>query len=192
MAQSGLLHHGRALLFSHVHEWRTHRLKTGAAVTGSRSGLVTLIINPPSKVRLRLQHALCKHVYQTKDREQSACILLWRGSMTLTHRVYKPSRFCLTHSAGKLDFPSLGIGLPNRIISSPIYCHLIPEISVLAWRFPQTNKQTEKGGRGVQALNHLLPRWVIEWGTGGFLPFFSTFHFFWFIWRTILEQRVCN
>lgn len=78
--------------------------------------------------------------------------------MTLTHRVYKPSCFCLTHSAGKLNFPALEIGLPNRIISSPIYCHLIPEISVLAWCLSQTNKQTEQGGHGVQVLNHLLPR----------------------------------
>lgn len=59
----------------------------------------------------------------------------------LTHPIYKPLCLCLTHSAGKFNFPSLEMGLPNRIISSPIYYHLILEISVLAWCFFQTNRQ---------------------------------------------------
>ena len=75
--------------------------------------------------------------------------------MRLTHHVYKLLCFCLTHSAGKLDFPSLEMGLPNRIISSPIYYHLILEISVSGMVL-FSNKLTEEGGHGVLALNHLL------------------------------------
>lgn len=35
-------------------------------------------------------------------------------STRLTHRAYKPWCFCLTHSSGKLDFPSLENGIAQR------------------------------------------------------------------------------
>lgn len=95
-----------------------------------------------------LQHTLFKHVYQTKSNDYtkqnkySMPVFCYGGAQpgSLTTSV-NHCVFCLTHSAGKLDFPSLEMGLPNRIISSPIYYHLILEISALAWWSSQTNRQ---------------------------------------------------
>lgn len=94
-------------------------------------------------------------LHQTQ-RAQNACILLWRGSIRLTHPAYKPLCFCLTHSAGKLDFPSplRGIAQLNYFITDSLpsnagdFCLGMTLFS---------NKQTEPGSRRVQGPNYALP-----------------------------------
>ena len=93
------------------------------------------------------------------------------GGLDVAHQVHKPLCFCLTHTAGKLDFPSLEMGLPNRIISSPIYYRLILELSVLARCSSQTNRQK----RADVALNHPLSCWFISWKWGSSSVFSSLF-----------------
>lgn len=81
----------------------------------------------------------------------------------LTHHVYKLLCFCLTLSAGKINFLSLKMGLPNWIISSPIYYHLILQISVLAWSLSQTNRQMRED-MGYGALIIYFPTELLEMG----------------------------
>lgn len=50
---------------------------------------------------------------------------------------------CLAQGAGKLDFPPPLKGIAQQVYFITIHHRLMPEISVLAWRF----KQTEETGR---------------------------------------------
>lgn len=96
----------------------------------------------------KMTHSLCSTIFlsmctkqravTTPTREPAFCYEEAQWSSLI---MSKPLCFCLTLSAGKLNFPSLETGLPNRIISPPIYYHLILKISVLELCFSQTNRQ---------------------------------------------------
>lgn len=92
------------------------------------------------------QHTLFKHQTKsndcTKQNKYSMPAFCYRqaqqGSLTMSINHYV---FVWHTVLGKATSRLLKMGLPNRIISSSIYYHLILKISVLAWHFSQTNRQ---------------------------------------------------